>query len=278
MSTRFLKGHAIQSEEAVRELLKNWPVPEVQDERHNLKGRSTAFGTPMELQYQNKPKVVTQPEPEIEQEVAPLTLQEIEQIRQDAFDEGMTQGHAEGYAIGLNEGKSDGLKLGFDEGSEQGKEQGLELAKPLVDEKLQALQALIDSLHKPLRDYDETVEQQLVHLAVALAEAIVFTEVKTNPQAILATLKQCIDALPHNTPEIELQLNPEDLELVEQSYGAEEIAKRGWYLKTEPSIAKGGCIVKTPSSSIDYTVKYRISETLDSFLHNSGIDRQKHDE
>ena len=277
MANTFLKGHQIQSEEAVRELLKNWPVPEVTDERKKRSGRSTAFGTPMEQQFKSKPKQL-EPEAEEEQEPAPLTLQEIEQIRQDAFDEGMTQGHAEGYAIGLEEGKSDGLKLGFEEGAEQGKEQGLEEAKPLIEEKLLQLQTLINGLQKPLRDYDDQAEKQLVQLAVSLAEAVVFTEVKTNPQAILSTLKQCIEALPHNTQDIEIELNPDDLQLIKQSYGEEEIEKRGWFLKAEPSIEVGGCIIKTPTSSIDYTVKYRISETLDSFLHNSGIDRQNHDE
>ncbi len=270
-SGRFLNGQEIQSDEAVAELLKYWKAPEVTDNSLDFEGRSTAMGTSLEDMYFGK-KIQQQPVEEPE-EIKPLTIQEIETIRQDAYEEGFNQGKEEGYPVGFDEGKNDGVKSGFDDGLEQGKEQGIELAQPIVDEKLQTLQKLIDELQTPLRHYDDAAENQLVQLATMLAEAVIFTEVKTNQNVILSTLKQCIDALPVSQQKCEIQLHPDDLTLVESSYGEAEITKRGWILKAEPSIEMGGCIINTINSSVDFSLKTRIQDTLASFLQSVGVEK-----
>lgn len=237
-------------------------------------GRSTAIGTSLEDLYNPPEKQPESVETQVEEEqtVAPMTLQELEEIRQAAYDEGFNQGKEEGYPIGLEEGKTQGIQTGFEEGLTQGKEQGVELAQPIIDEKLQQLSNLINALNTPLRQFDEAAEQQLVTLASMLAEAVIFSEVKTNPKVILSTLKQCMNALPLSKQTCEIQLHPDDYENVVNSYGQEEIDKRGWCLKSEPSLELGGCIVNTNNSPIDFSLQNRISDTLNSFLHASGID------
>ena len=68
-----------------------------------------------------------------------------------------------------------------------------------------------------------------------------------------------------------IHLHPEDIELVKNSYGEAALAENHWQLVAEPTLDRGGCQVKTPQSSIDMTIKTRVKETLDSFLHSSGI-------
>lgn len=277
---KYRNGHPIQSEEAVRELLKNWSAPEVSDEskEQNFTGRSTAMGTSLEDLY--NPPVKQTEGIEIEEEeqvVAPMTLQELEDIRQAAYDEGFNQGKEEGYPVGLEEGKTKGIQSGFEEGLTQGKEQGIELAQPIVDEKLEQLDTLFNALNTPLRHYDEAAEMQLIALTTMLAEAVIYTEVKTNPKAILSTLKQCMDALPLMQQQCEIQLHPDDFTNIVSSYGQDEIDKRGWRLKSEPSLESGGCIVNANNSSIDFSLQSRISDTLNSFLHASGIDKTSED-
>jgi len=279
---KYRNGHPIQSEEAVRELLKNWSAPEVNDEskQQDFSGRSTAMGTSLEDLYNPPVKQPESVEIEVEEEqiVAPMTLQELEDIRQAAFEEGFNQGKEEGFPVGLEEGKTQGIQSGFEEGLTQGKEQGLELAQPIIDEKLQQLDTIFNALNTPLRHYDEAAEKQLVAISSMLAEAVIYTEVKTNPKAILSTLKQCMDALPLSHQQCEIQLHPDDFENIVNSYGQDEIDKRGWRLKSEPSLELGGCIVNSSNSSIDFSLQSRISDTLNSFLHSSGIDKKSEEE
>jgi flagellar assembly protein FliH len=267
---KFYKGRPVEGD-AIDELLKSWPIPDVSEDLTQFSGRSTAFGQPLEQVYQKQHTHEDEPETQEPEEFPTLTLEELEQIRQDAYEEGIKQGHEQGYIEGFEKGVNDGKEVGYKEGIEIGKEQGINDAKPLVDEKLQTLNSLVDSMAQPQKKVDEAVEKQLVHLAKLLAEQVVFKELQTNPELILVSLKKAIDALPMIEQAVKIHLHPEDLALVEDSYGAEHIKQQHWLLVPEPTLDRGGCEVKTAQSSIDMTLKTRLNEIMEKFLHDSGI-------
>jgi flagellar assembly protein FliH len=265
-----LKGRPLNAEEA-DELLKNWPIPDVAPNKQSFGDRSTAYGTPLSELYR-KEMAEEEPldEPQ-EPELPSLTMAELERIRQDAYEEGLKQGHEQGYIDGFDKGVTEGKEAGYKEGLELGKTQGHEDVKPLIEEQLTSLRGVLDSLMTPLNKVDELAEKQLVQLAVMLAEAIIYQEVKTSPDIILHTLKQSIDALNADQEKVRIHLHPNDLDLIKESYGEQTIVDNNWQLIAEPTLERGGCEVKTAQSSLDMTLKTRVKETLDSFLHNSGI-------
>ncbi|KAF7787091.1 flagellar assembly protein FliH [Pseudoalteromonas rubra] len=266
---KLYRGKPVSSE-ALDELLENWPIPNVDEDLSKYSGRSTAMGTPLEELYQQK---VSRPEPEPEAEEVPmLTLEELEQIRQDAYEEGLKQGHEQGYIEGFDKGVSEGKEAGYKEGVTLGKEQGIEESKPLIEERLHSLSALLEATQKPLRQIDEAAEKQLLQLVNLLAEQVIFEQVKTRPELILQALKKGIDALPLHDTQMRINLHPEDLALVKEAYGEETIAEQHWQLVPEPTLERGGCHIRTPESSIDLSLKNRIAEVLGSFLQASGAD------
>ncbi|TMO57499.1 flagellar assembly protein FliH [Pseudoalteromonas phenolica] len=267
---KFYKGRPVEGE-AIDELLKSWPIPDVSEDPTKFSGRSTAFGQPLEQVYQKQHAHEGEPETQEPEEFPTLTLEELEQIRQDAYEEGIKQGHEQGYIEGFDKGVTEGKEAGYKEGIEIGKEQGLNDVKPLIEEKLQYLSQLIEGMAAPLNKVDESVEKQLVHLAKLLAEQVVFKELQTHPELILVALKKSIDALPMGEQVVKIHLNPEDLSLVEEAYGAEHLQHQHWQLVAEPTLERGGCEVKTAQSSIDMTLKTRINEIMEKFLHDSGI-------
>ena len=266
-----LKGRPLHADEA-DELLKNWPIPDVAPDERSFGNRSTAFGTPLSDLYKKEveEEAVEDTQPQ-EPELPSLTMAELERIRQDAYEEGLKQGHEQGYIDGFEKGVGEGKEAGYKEGVELGKTQGQEDVKPLIEEQLTSLRSIIDNLSAPLDKVDELAEKHLVQLAVMLAEAITYQEIKTSPDVILHTLKKSIDALNTEQEKVRVHLNPDERELVKQSYGEQTIADNNWQLIAEPTLERGGCEVKTPQSSLDMTLKTRVKETLDSFLHNSGI-------
>ncbi|MFC3031802.1 flagellar assembly protein FliH [Pseudoalteromonas fenneropenaei] len=268
---KLYRGRPIHLDESVEELLKNWPIPDVAHDERKIRGRSTAMGTPLEELYRKKEAPQEVAETPEELDFPKLTLEELEQIREDAYQEGIKQGHEQGYIDGFDKGHGEGKEAGFREGLEIGRQQGLDEAKPLVEEKLTALSQIFDALHKPLEQVDEQAEKQLVQLAAMLAEAVLFRELALDPTLILQALKKAIDALPMNDAKVRIHLHPEDLALVKEGYGDEYLIAQGWQLLPEPTLQRGGCEVKTPQSSIDMTIKTRIKEILDTFLHDSGI-------
>ena len=271
---KYLSGHKIENAEAIETLLENWPIPDVKDERRNLRGRSTAMGKSLEELYQKKQ---AEQEPEPEEEFTPLSIQEIEQIRQEAYQEGHAEGKEAGYQEGFEQGKLEGAQKGYEEGLEQGKEEGLELAKPEVEEKIAQLTKLLDEIATPFEQVSDEVEKQVVILASELAKAVVHGELSINEKAIFSAMKVATDALKGQHRALEVLLNPEDFELVQQAIPAEQLADRNWKLVVEPSITKGGLHINSDNSSIDYSVELRLKEILESFLQEAGIDSQKHD-
>jgi len=218
--------------------------------------------------YQQEEEVV---EPEPEPEPLPsITAQELEAIRQAAWEEGMAEGHAAGFAKGQEEGKLEGLQQGHQVGLEQGKEEGLAMGRDLVDQEIAHWQGLVSRLATPLSELDQAVEQQLISLVMQLARTLIRHEAETSPRILLEALKQGLALLPAAEQGVTLMLHPDDLARVEQAFGAEECAKRQWRLQSDPTLSPGDLQLATVLSSIDLTLTGRIEQLLRNFLRDNS--------
>ena len=191
--------------------------------------------------------------------IQPPTLAEIEQIRAEAEQEGLSQGHAEGLQKGLEDGRLEGLKAGHEEGYAQGKEQGLEDGLAEAAAKMQQLNELLAQFEQPLKLLDVQVEQSLLSLVQTLAKQTLQHELNTHPDVILAALRAGIDALPIKEQRVSVRLHPEDVVLVAELYGEDQLAKNNWVLEKDPSLSRGSCIVDSQRSQVDMQLEQRIA-------------------
>lgn len=241
----------------------NWVIPDIDKSEAADAQEKTLFGKPADWYRSEKPVVEEEPEEEAPQ---PLTLDDIEMIRQSAYDDGFQEGKDAGFSQGLEEGRADGLQQGLQQGIEQGTEQGLSDGKARIDEQVANWQSIIERLHNPLEKLDENVEYQLVRLATSLAEQITRCEVQSDPKIILQALKLATDALPVSEQTIKILLHPDDLKFVQDAYSPEVCLQRGWDLQAEPALARGDCQIKSQASSVDYTFSSRIEQVLKTFF------------
>lgn len=267
MADKLTKQPVTPSKEML-ELLKDWVAPDVTDvKKAAVVGKTNFMGMSIEDMYK-KQALAAEPE---EEEVQPLTAEEIEQIRQDAYQEGFEQGKAEGkeagHAEGLEQGHVEGLEKGHQEGIEAGREEGREA----INEAIVRWQQLAEQLVSPIERVDEAAEQQLLNLAVMLAESVLRTEIKSNKESLLAALHESISALPFNTEIAEIHMHPDDIELLKQEYDDDALAENKWIIKPEPSFELGDLTVATPNSLIDRTVKSRIKQTIDEFVKQANL-------
>lgn len=203
--------------------------------------------------------------------IKPLTAEDIEQIRQAAFDEGMSQGKEEGFSHGYSEGREQGYQDGLQQGQAEGKKLGVAEGEQLIREQLAQLQTLIEQLQHPLLKIDTEVEHSLLQLSLQMAQAVIGVEVQTNPQCILNTLREAVDALPYQADKLIIKLHPDDVAMIHQHYSAEDIAERLWQIRAEPSLQRGDCRVESTESSVDRTLKTRLQSSLEHFLQESVI-------
>lgn len=238
-----------------------WSLPSVEVPVDQVSQKTNALG--------KKPTWRYEPPEEVDEEVVPLTAEDIEAIRQAAHDEGFNQGKEEGFATGFDEGKKAGHEEGLTQGHEQGVETGLAEGKATIEELAAQWQVLTEQLHKPLALVENNIEQQLLQLVVQLTEAITLQEAKTNPDILLSAISAGMKALPSHEPQTQLLLHPDDIAMVEQQFGEQQIDEQGWRLIAAPQLHRGSCQIENSTSNIDLTIKSRLKEVLDSFLQES---------
>ncbi|WP_085298114.1 flagellar assembly protein FliH [Cognaticolwellia mytili] len=242
--------------------LDTWSLPNVKSEVDESDEKTNALGKSRRWRF----------EPPEETEIAepiPLTAEEIEEIRQAAFDEGFNHGKEEGFAKGFDEGKETGHQEGLVTGHEEGVSKGLAEGKETSEQQAAVMQSLIEQLHQPLANVEKNVETQLLQLVVQLTQAVTKHEAKTNPDILVSAVSEGIKALPAQESQTQILLNPQDIHIIEEQFGAGHIQKQGWRLLAAPQLPVGSCQIENSTSNIDLNIKSRLDEVLESFLQEA---------
>ena len=174
-----------------------------------------------------------------------LTVDEIEAMQKQAYDEAFAQG------------KEDGYSQGFNEGSRQGYEENVQA----LQKKATEFASLLESLSQPFKVLDAEVEKELVKLAIGIATQIIRREIKLDPGQVIAAVREAIKVLPLSSQKISLHLHPEDAELVRSALSLDEMSP-AWRIVEDPLITRGGCKVDTEVSHIDATVENRLAAVI----------------
>jgi len=204
-------------------------------------------------------------------EKSTLTVDEIEKIQQQAYDEAFAQGKQEGYDKGFKEGVAKGTDEGFLEGKKIGEKKGYDDNLHLLRKETAEFVKLLESLSEPFKTLDEAVEEELVNLAIGIATQVVRREIKIDPGQIIAVIREAVNALPLASQKLTLQMHPEDVILVKNSLALDDVSSP-WNIIEDPLITRGGCKVKTETSNIDSTVENRLAVIVATIL---GGEREK---
>jgi flagellar assembly protein FliH len=191
---------------------------------------------------------VPEPEPEEElpemeevplEEVQPLTLEEVESIRQEAYNEGFAVGEKEGF-------HSTTLKVRQE-------------ADVALTAKLRALESLMLNLFDPIAEQDTQIEKSLVGLVQHIAKQVIQRELAIDSSQIEHVMREALKLLPLGVGNVRLYINPQDFELVK---ALRERHEETWRIVEDAALLPGGCRVETEHSRIDATVETRISQIM----------------
>ena len=163
----------------------------------------------------------------------PLTARQLEEIQKQARQEGFEQGLREGREAGLKE----------------------------LQGRARVLEQMLQALDRPFVELDETVEQQLAQLAMLVARQLVRRELKTEPEQVIAVVREALAALPVAARNIRLSLHPDDAALVREALS---IGQEGQQIQVvdDPVQSRGGCRVLTDTSQIDASVETRLNALI----------------
>lgn len=234
---------------------KRWKLPFWTEPKHIIHAEE-------ELEEDDSDVVVEDEEIEIE----PLTADQLESIRQEAYNEGLEQGLIEGRQkgekLGFEEGKKEGLIQGKEEGSKQGYEEGLAKGeKTALDEGESKSAALASQIQSNMRHLESAISEQtsaiekiLPELVIALAQAVISEELDQGSEHIVNLVQQALNALPTDSKGLTIECNSLDLPFLE---AAQEHTDFEAKFKVSSAIQPGGCKVSSQHSSIDFTQSER---------------------
>lgn len=182
-----------------------------------------------------------------------LTAERLEQLEQQAREEGFEAGRAEGYQTGYSEGELRAKQLGEEQTLQQ----------------KQALSALIDSAVTEVETHVARVEQSLVEIIAKISQELCQRELATDRQTITDIVKQAIAALPLSEKQVSILLNPSDVVFLERLNG---FVKPQWALVGDESIQVGGVKLLTENSLVDFSVSARLSAIIgDTFNQQVNV-------
>ena len=157
------------------------------------------------------------------------TAEEVENTHRQAYQEGFAAGYQEG--------------------------------KGKVDAELARLGQLMSALDGALNQFDETLTQNLLSLALGVAKQMLREALRVRPDLVLPVIREAVNSLPQANQHPHLKLHPDDAALV-RSLMADELSHFHWKLIEDSRVERGGCRVETTNSEIDATMESRWKRIL----------------
>lgn len=191
---------------------------------------------------------VAQPMPEEElsrsedvpfEEVKPLTLDELEAIRQEAYNEGFSTGEKDGFHAGQLKARQE--------------------ADALLAPKLASLEQLMTQLLEPIADQDRNLEHAMVTLVSQLAREVIQRDLLVDSSQIRQVLREALKLLPMGASNVRIHINPQDFELVK---ALRERHEENWKIVEDSDLLPGGCRIETEQSRIDASVETRLGQAI----------------
>ncbi|MGB3127207.1 MAG: flagellar assembly protein FliH [Pseudomonas sp.] len=190
-----------------------------------------------------EPEPVVEPPAEMEEvpldEVQPLTLEELESIRQEAYNEGFAAGEKDGF-------RSTTLKVRQE-------------AEEALSVKLASLERLMGTLFDPIAEQDSQIEKAMVGLVEHIARQVIQRELVLDSSHIESVMREALKLLPLGVGNVRLYINPQDFEQVK---ALRERHEETWRIVEDAALQPGGCRVETEHSRIDATVETRVSQIM----------------
>lgn len=152
------------------------------------------------------------------------TANEIQRIQQQAYQEG--------FAAGMKDGRAEAQSIAHQ------------------------MQALMAALNQSMQQFEITMAQEIMDLALDIARQMVRTVLEVKPEIVLAVVREAIESLPQVNQNPVLILHPADALLVREML-SHDYQESVWRVVDDPHMERGGCRVETSAAEIDANMESR---------------------
>lgn len=163
----------------------------------------------------------------------------------------------------IDEIKEAAFQKGFLEGKRIGFESGSKKAEAAID----SLRQTLEQLANVRNDIHQEIEKEVTQLALSIARKIVCHEVKITQETVACVAREALSRV-NNPGKIKIKLNPHDLQFIKntRSQFSRFLGNVDHILfEAEESIQSGGCLIETDRGDIDARIEKQFQAIEESF-------------
>ncbi len=164
------------------------------------------------------------------------------------------------------------LRQALQESEARGYQAGLEKAQAenqsaldTLAAKVAQLDSVLQLLGAPLAQLDAEVEKELLNLTLAVGKQLARRELRVDPTQVIGIIRESLSQLPASARDIRVHLHPEDASTVRERL-AEPSQERAWKIVEDPTLSRGGCLIRTENSRLDARLDSRIAAVIANVL------------
>ncbi|MEW6202606.1 MAG: FliH/SctL family protein, partial [bacterium] len=197
------------------------------------------------------------------QRIKEQAAQEIEALKA-ASAQDAENAKKEAYSGGYSTGEETGFKEGYQAGYTKGKNQSIEEIK----NSLNMISRTIEELKAYRSDLLNEARNDIVKMAVNVAERVLHKEIMTDPNSVVSVVKNAIKKV-NFKKQFLVHVNPLDLEVLQQQNDEIAALLESYELlkfAANPKVEPGGCIIQTESGTVDARVDRQFQEIKEQVL------------
>jgi flagellar assembly protein FliH len=108
---------------------------------------------------------------------------------------------------------------------------------------------------------EQKIARQILELACDLARQVVRQELQVNTRHLRAVIGEALELMVEDGLPATVRMHPDDLVLVKGPL-LETLGENAPELVADPAISPGGCLIQSPSATVDATIEKRWSRAV----------------
>lgn len=166
----------------------------------------------------------------------------------DLLREALQESEARGYQAGLAKAQAES-----------------QASLDLLAARVQQLDSILQLLGQPLAQLDADIEKELLRLTLTVGKQLARRELRIDPTQVIGIIRESLSQLPAAARDVRIHLHPEDAATVRERL-AEPANERAWTIVEDPTLTRGGCVVRTETSQIDVRLESRVNAVIANAL------------
>lgn len=215
----------------------------------------TPAAEPTEMVSVDEKERILQDAEQKRQELLAATEQEIEHIKEEAYQTSYEQGYAEG----TDKGYQTGYEEGYREASEKAHAENIEMRKKALE--------MMNQAHLSIEQYESERKGEFLKLATHMAEKIVNDYIDQKSEGILAIAKPFFYQLDKEEEFVTIAVHPTQREVIEENLTqVKSISPETRFMVlADPNLDEKGMVIESSEAVIDLKIKQQLETMLEEF-------------